>query len=121
MLTTTTMDDSLLQSEWQQLQQPFSLEWSSLDSIVSRPVTLDDSMCRPQLLPNACLNTPWQILYESQSDRAKTGVRLPRTTTILGISITSIIIAQFWVGWAASSTGPWGYLGSWRGDVKHRV
>jgi len=27
-------------------------------------------LCRPQLLPNPRLNTPWQTLYESQNDRA---------------------------------------------------
>jgi hypothetical protein len=27
-------------------------------------------LCRPQLLPNPRLNTPWQALYESQNDRA---------------------------------------------------
>ncbi|KAJ8582170.1 hypothetical protein M405DRAFT_922049, partial [Rhizopogon salebrosus TDB-379] len=27
-------------------------------------------LCRPQLLPNPRVNTPWQALYESQNDRA---------------------------------------------------
>ncbi|KIK81943.1 hypothetical protein PAXRUDRAFT_806059 [Paxillus rubicundulus Ve08.2h10] len=27
-------------------------------------------LCRSQLLPNPCINTPWQILYDSQNDRA---------------------------------------------------
>jgi len=27
-------------------------------------------LCWPQLLPNPCKDTPWQVLYQSQSDRA---------------------------------------------------
>ena len=27
-------------------------------------------LCRPQLLPNPRMNTPWQILYDSQDDQA---------------------------------------------------
>ena len=28
------------------------------------------SVCQPQLLPNSCKDTPWQVLYQSHSDRA---------------------------------------------------
>ena len=28
------------------------------------------SVCRPQLLPNSRKDTPWQVLYQSRSDRA---------------------------------------------------
>ena len=28
------------------------------------------SVCRPQLLPNSRKDTPWQVLYQSHSDRA---------------------------------------------------
>ena len=28
------------------------------------------SVCRPQLLPNSSKDTPWQVLYQSHSDRA---------------------------------------------------
>jgi hypothetical protein len=45
------------------------VELSRLDRIESRnPGRL--YLCRAQLLPNPRLNTPWQVLYESQNDRA---------------------------------------------------
>jgi len=45
------------------------IELARLDHIESRnPGQL--YLCRSQLLPNPRFNTPWQVLYESQNDRA---------------------------------------------------
>lgn len=51
-------------------------------------------LCRPQLLPNPRINTPWQVLYNSQNDRA--------FITTMGIDVTTFAsllttgFAQLW-------------------------
>jgi hypothetical protein len=43
-------------------------------------------LCRPQLLPNPRINTPWKVLYDSQHDRAfitTMGVDVPTLSSLL--------------------------------------
>ncbi|KAG2356386.1 hypothetical protein BDR07DRAFT_1613096, partial [Suillus spraguei] len=43
-------------------------------------------LCRPQLLPNPRINTPWKVLYDSQHDRAfitTMGVDVPTFSSLL--------------------------------------
>ncbi|KAG1885953.1 hypothetical protein F4604DRAFT_1917639 [Suillus subluteus] len=51
-------------------------------------------LCRPQLLPNPRMNTPWQALYDSQNDRAfitTMGVDVPTFSSLLAAGF-----AQAW-------------------------
>ncbi|KAG2746075.1 hypothetical protein P692DRAFT_201868064 [Suillus brevipes Sb2] len=51
-------------------------------------------LCRPQLLPNPHINTPWQVLYNSQNDRA--------FITTMGVDVStfsSLLTAGFAKDW----------------------
>ncbi|KAG2336009.1 hypothetical protein BDR05DRAFT_978872 [Suillus weaverae] len=51
-------------------------------------------LCRPQLLPNPRINTPWQVLYDSQNDRA--------FITMMGVDVStfsSLLTTGFAQAW----------------------
>ena len=46
-------------------------------------------LCQPQLLPNPCKDTPWQVLYQSHSDHA--------FITTMGFDVDALNISSNWV------------------------
>ncbi|KAG2359391.1 hypothetical protein BDR07DRAFT_1611380 [Suillus spraguei] len=65
-------------------------------------------LCRPQLLPNPRINTPWKVLYDSQHDRAfitTMGVDVPTFSSLLTAGF-----AQAWYETPIPQAGLIGYI-----------
>ncbi|KAJ7233613.1 hypothetical protein B0H12DRAFT_1076556 [Mycena haematopus] len=92
------MEEDNLEEDWEMAAAGAAVIWLGAEEAhILRAERRQQSrlyLCRPQLLPNPRFDTPWQILYASQNDRA--------FITTMGFDVkafTSIIDAGFDTAW----------------------